>query len=395
MIICASRRTDIPAFHSEWMMNRLRAGYCLVRNPVYRPLVYRVDLTRRNVDAIVFITKNPAPMLPHLREIGSMGYMYLFQVTLTPYGRDLEPGVPFKADVADAIKAVSGHIGADRVTWRYDPIIINDRCTVDWHRRKFELLCRELEGYTHRCVFSFVDMYGKLGKYGDLVRSVTFDEMDRMAEMMVPIARKYGMTLSYCCAHHDLSRFGIEPRGCLDRQQMRSLDIPFEDMDTPLREGCRCVRNIDIGEYNTCGHDCLYCYANTNDPSSRAGRTYDPEAEMLSGRVGPDDKVVPIKGRETPRVEDFFDYTQYRAPSLPGLPDPLALVLRELAGHPLLGEENGVHERHPDDLDGDGRGDGQHGLADGRPDEDAHAQGDGYPLVLVGHHEDVGDPLGP
>ena len=101
MIICASRRTDIPAFHAEWMVNRLRAGYCLVRNPVYRQLVYRVDLTRRNVDAIVFISKDPRPMVPYLKEIGSMGHMYMFQITINPYGRDLEPGVPFKADVAD------------------------------------------------------------------------------------------------------------------------------------------------------------------------------------------------------------------------------------------------------------------------------------------------------
>lgn len=94
MIISASRRTDIPAFHSEWMMNRLRAGYCLVRNPVYRPLIYRIDLTRTNVDCLVFVTKNPAPMIPHLGEIASMGHMYMFEVTVTPYGRDLEPNVP-------------------------------------------------------------------------------------------------------------------------------------------------------------------------------------------------------------------------------------------------------------------------------------------------------------
>ena len=92
---------------------------------------------------------------------------------------------------------------------------------------------------------------------------------------------------------------------------MRSLDIPFEEMDTPLREGCRCVRNIDIGEYNTCSHDCLYCYANTNDPSSRTEKVYDPEGELLFGTLGPEDEVVPLKGRETPRLSDYFDYRQY------------------------------------------------------------------------------------
>ena len=310
MIISASRRTDIPAFHMEWMMNRLRAGYCLVRNPMVRNVVYRIDLDPRNVDAIVFVTKNPAPAIPHLREIGSMGYLSLFQVTITPYGKDLEPGVPFKADVADAFKSISDRIGADRMIWRYDPIILNDRLDVDYHRRKFELLCRELEGYTRRCTFSFLDMHTKLrGKAG--LRSASTEEMDAMAEMMVPIADRYGMRLSYCCSRHDLSRYGIEPRGCLDRQQMRSLNIPFEELDTPLRDGCKCVKNIDIGSYDTCLHNCVYCYANRRDGEEREEKTYDPDSEMLYGSLEPGDTVVPLKGRDVPRLNDFFDYTQY------------------------------------------------------------------------------------
>ena len=316
MIISASRRTDIPAFHMEWMMNRLRAGYCLVRNPMVANVVYRIDLDPKNVDAIIFVTKNPAPVIPHLKEIASMGHLALFQVTITPYGRDIEPEVPFKADVADAFKTISERIGADRMIWRYDPIILNDRMGVEYHRRKFELLCRELEGYTHRCTFSFLEMYGKLHNRPEL-RSVTFAEMDTMAEMMVPIAERYGMKLSYCCAKHDLSRFGIEPRGCIDRQMMRTLDIPFEEMDTPLRVGCRCVKNIDIGSYDTCLHNCIYCYANGRSREQRRMKDYDPEGEMLYGTLSPEDTVVPLKGRDVPKLEEYFEYTQYgNVPSL-------------------------------------------------------------------------------
>ena len=310
MIISASRRTDIPAFHMDWMMNRLRAGYCLVRNPMVANGVYRIDLDPKNVDAIIFVTKNPAPIIPHLKEIASMGHLALFQVTITPYGRDIEPEVPFKADVADAFKAVSERIGADRMIWRYDPIILNDRINVEYHRRKFELLCRELEGYTRRCTFSFLEMYGKLHDRPEL-RSITFAEMDAMAEMMVPIAERYGMKLSYCCAKHDLSRFGIEPRGCIDRQMMRSLNIPFEEMDSPLRDGCRCVKNIDIGSYDTCLHNCIYCYANRRNKEQRRMKDYDPEGEMLYGSLSPEDTVVPLKGRDVPKLDGFFDYTQY------------------------------------------------------------------------------------
>lgn len=310
MIISASRRTDIPAFHMDWMMNRLRAGYCLVRNPMVANVVYRIDLDPKNVDAIIFVTKNPAPIIPHLKEIASMGHLALFQVTITPYGRDIEPEVPFKADVADAFKAVSERIGADRMIWRYDPIILNDRIGVEYHRRKFELLCKELEGYTRRCTFSFLEMYGKLHDRPEL-RSITFAEMDAMAEMMVPIAKRYGIKLSYCCAKHDLSRFGIEPRGCIDRQMMRSLNIPFEEMDSPLRDGCRCVKNIDIGSYDTCLHNCIYCYANRRNKEQRRMKDYDPEGEMLYGSLSPEDTVVPLKGRDVPKLDGFFDYTQY------------------------------------------------------------------------------------
>ncbi len=311
MLISASRRTDIPAFHMEWMMNRLRAGYCLVRNPMVKNVVYRIDLSPKNVDALIFITKNPKPVIPYLKEIASMGHLALFQVTITPYGKDLEPGVPFKADVADSFKEVSSTLGANRMIWRYDPIIFNDYLGLEYHRRKFELLCRELEGYTHRCTFSFLEMYGKLrGKEG-LFRTLTHAEMDSMAEMMVPIARKYGMELSYCCAKRDLTSFGIEPRGCIDRRMMRALDIPFEEYDVPLREGCRCVKNIDVGSYDTCMHNCVYCYANNRDGGDRSGKVYDPDSEMLYGSLEPGDTVVPLKGRDIPRLGDFFDYTQY------------------------------------------------------------------------------------
>ena len=134
MIISASRRTDIPAFHSEWMMNRLRAGYVLVRNPVSRAVVHRIDLSRENVDCIVFITKDPGPMAGHMKEVGRMGHTALFQVTMTPYHKDIEPYVRFKADISDSCEAISQTIGRDRMSWRYDPVILNRGISMDYHR---------------------------------------------------------------------------------------------------------------------------------------------------------------------------------------------------------------------------------------------------------------------
>lgn len=156
-----------------------------------------------------------------------------------------------------------------------------------------------------------MDIYSKLIGKEDMFRSPSHAEMDAIVQRMKPIADRYGIELTYCCPHYDLTKHGIEPRGCIDGRQMRRLNIPYEEMDTPLRDGCRCVRNIDIGEYDTCPHDCLYCYANKAKGAERAARVYDPASEMLGGRPEDGDQIVELRGRSEHRLSDFFDYTQY------------------------------------------------------------------------------------
>jgi len=306
MIICASRRTDIPAFHSEWMMNRLRAGYALTRNPVCREVVYKVDLSPRNVDMMIFMSKDPDPIIEHLDEISDLGIRYCFQITITPYGRDMEPGVPFKADVADSFKRISDKIGKDLMTLRYDPVILNERYDLEYHRRRFEVICRELEGYTERCVFGFVDIHKKLeGLVSDrMIRNVTKEEILQIGEILAGIASERGMGLNMCCSNTDLSKFGITSKGCIDKDYLAFLNVPTE-MSVPLREGCKCVKSVDIGHYDTCGHDCIYCYANKADDKDRKKRTYDPGSDMLYGKVSKDDKVVELTSRRVLRISDF------------------------------------------------------------------------------------------
>ncbi len=308
MIICASRRTDIPAFHSEWMMNRLRAGTVLVRNPVSRNVVYRIGLTRSDVDCIVFVTKNPAPMVRHMKEIGSMGLVSLFHVTMTPYGKDLEPGVPPKADVNDACVEIAGRIGRDRMVWRYDPVIFAGSKDIGYHRRKFELLCRSASEWTDRCVFSFVDVYSKLLAVSEsgAFRSVSRAEQDDFVRMAAKVAEDHGISLSCCCPGRDLSEFGIERRGCLDRATMMSLGIPFDSGGKGSRERCLCVKSVDIGEYDTCAHGCVYCYAARAAPDRRGTRLCWDQSEMLWGAVSPRDRIVDLKGRSAGRLDDFL-----------------------------------------------------------------------------------------
>jgi len=326
VIVSASRRTDIPAFHSEWLMNRLRAGYVLVRNPISKNVVYRVDLSRSNVDCLVFITKNPMPMEDRLREISRMGHMFIMQVTLTPYGKDLEPGVPFKADINDCCIRIADRIGKDRMTWRYDPVILNGRIDMNYHRRKFEMMCREASEWTDRCIISFVDIYGKLHRLSDegILRDVSSAEMREFARMASKAADEYGIVLTSCCEKEDLSEFGITSRPCLDPGTFRRLDIPYESSSYKTRERCGCVKCIDIGEYDTCLHNCVYCYANNRDPGRRLGKLYSDDSEMLWSSLTPRDQIVELSSREVSRIGDFFRS------------EDAAAVLRPYLGHTVI-----------------------------------------------------------
>ena len=116
MIIQTGMRTDIPAFYSEWFLNRLNAGYVLVRNPYNENQVTRYSLSPDVVDLIAFCTKNPAPMLPHMDALKPYG-QYWF-VTITAYGTDIEPHVPCKEAVMEDFKRLSECVGVDSIGWQ-------------------------------------------------------------------------------------------------------------------------------------------------------------------------------------------------------------------------------------------------------------------------------------
>ncbi len=126
MILNVSGRTDIVAFYTDWFMKRYHEGFVDVRNPFNLKLVSRIYFD--DVDAILFCTKNPIPILDKLKEIKKP---IIFQVTLTPYKKDIEPLVPDKSLIVEAIKKLSSIVGIDNLYIRYDPIFINEKYTLE------------------------------------------------------------------------------------------------------------------------------------------------------------------------------------------------------------------------------------------------------------------------
>ena len=257
MIISASRRTDIPACYADWFYHRIQEGFVLVRNPMNPRQISRISLAADVVDGIVFWTKNPVPMMERLNLL--QDYAYYFQFTLNAYGRDLEPGVPSKQDVlVPAFQALSRKIGAERVIWRYDPVILTNIYTVEYHVRYFAALAKRLSGYTDTCIISFVDDYRHLHRVQPTIRTLQEVEMLFLAEQFSAIAQQHGLKLQTCAETLDLSSLQITHGHCIDGKRLeRIIGQPIRTVrDRNQRSECGCAASVDIGMYHSCSNGC-------------------------------------------------------------------------------------------------------------------------------------------
>lgn len=265
MIINTGCRTDIPAFYSKWLINRIREGYVLVRNPYNPNQVTRYNLSSDVVDCLAFCTKNPEPMLKYLDEIDK--YKQYWFVTITPYGKDIEPNVPNKEKVIESFKKLSKHIGVDAIGWRYDPIFIGNNFDVNKHIYYFEKIAKELKNYTHNCTISFLDLYEKVKRNAPEIKLPNQEEQIQIAKAFSKIGKENNMVVHSCCEKTYLSQYGLKCNGCMSKEIVEkaigcNLNPPNSRKN--LRESCNCLMGNDIGAYNTCGHLCKYCYANAN-----------------------------------------------------------------------------------------------------------------------------------
>ena len=214
MIVNTGARTDTVQYYTDWLLRRFAEGYVLSRNPLFPNKVTRYELTPEKVDCVVFCSKNYAPILPRLHEITERFPTY-FYYTITAYGKDVEPGVPSIEQSMETLMALSRQVGKGRVAWRYDPVLLTRKYTIERHMETFERMAATLAPHIDRCIFSFVEMYKKLESNMPEIIPFSDWEMDEVARGLGAIAQKYGVYLQTCGTNGDYSRYGIHPSGCM------------------------------------------------------------------------------------------------------------------------------------------------------------------------------------
>ncbi len=296
MIISASRRTDIPAFYAQWLINRVRAGYCTVPNPFNREQVSRVSLSPEDVDVIVFWTRSPRPLFPYLQELDERGYQYYFQFTLMNNPRQIDPGSPPVEVAISAFIELAQYVGPERVIWRYDPLVFSSITGAEFHLEQYKRIAGELRGHTFRSVISIMDEYSKIKKRlqqmasagaGVLGPDPTKDAWFRdCIQGLVSIAVENGMEVTSCAEKLSLSSLGVHPGKCIDDEYIqREFGIQVgKTKDPNQRKLCGCVTSRDIGMYDSCLFGCQYCYATTSfDTARRNHASHQPDSPSLIG----------------------------------------------------------------------------------------------------------------
>lgn len=305
MIISASRRTDIPAFYPDWFMNRINAGYCAVPNPFNRNQVSYISLKPDEVEAIVFWTRNPAPLMPHLKELDEKGFDYYFQLTLVNNPKQIDPHSPSLEKAVDVFWQLSDQIGPERVIWRYDPIFLSSITPISYHIDHYARIAENLQGYAVRSVISFVDDYRKASKrIRDLAQKgievhpsekLMFTDIKEFVPELVKAATNNGMELQSCAENINLIPLGVKPGKCIDDDLVRNLfhyDATSKK-DPSQREECGCAISRDIGMYDSCLFGCVYCYATQSFELARKNHSeHRPDSPSL---VGWYDAEPPVK----------------------------------------------------------------------------------------------------
>ena len=290
MILFASGRTDIPAFYSNWFINRVKACFVDVRNPFNQKLVSRIYFS--DVDLIMFCSKNPLPMI---NKLDTLNVPVLFHVTITPYSKDVEPNIPDKRLIIEGVKKLSLVLGIDNVVVRYDPIFLSDKYNVDYHIKAFDKLCKNLNGYVNKIIVSFMDEYKNVRSNKNILkyRSITKEDHKKIGEAFSKSAMDNGMSVQTCFEDEDLTEYGFVKGECLSHELAYILTgKKFKSSNVRKEKKCECLQMVDIGDYNSCMHMCKYCYANYDEKAVSSNfERHDDNSSLLIGSIQSDDVI--------------------------------------------------------------------------------------------------------
>jgi hypothetical protein len=296
MIISASRRTDIPAFYSEWMINRIREGYCCVPNPFNSKQVSYIPLDASSVEAIVFWTRNAAPLMKYLEDMDGRNLNYYFQYSILGYPRELDPKSPSVEAAVETFRSLSETLGKERVIWRYDPIVFTPTTDIEYHCQQYERIGELVADYTTRSVISIVDDYrkarGRMKSLPDPKFTVCREEQvvansRELGVTLKSLANSFDLDIESCSETIDLSDVGICAGKCVDDKLIRSIfgETTSSKKDKNQREQCGCVESRDIGMYDSCLYGCQYCYATQSfERAAQNLKEHDPSSPSLLGR---------------------------------------------------------------------------------------------------------------
>ncbi len=293
MIINTGSRTDTVQYYSDWLLKRFKEGFVYSRNPLFPNIVTRYELNPNILDCVVFCSKNYEPILDRLTEITDKFNTY-FHYTITAYGRDIEPNVPTIDESIETLIKLSKIVGKQRIAWRYDPILLTKKYTKQVHYNTFDYMSKRLSPHIDRCIFSFVDMYKKLETNMPEIIILNNNDKIEIAKNIGSIAKKHNMIIQTCATIEDFKQFGILQSGCMTSKILGNANnITFKKVrHSGNRQGCKCIENRNIGDYDTCPNGCKYCYANKNPQIAQENyKKHNPNDLMILGNLKPTDEI--------------------------------------------------------------------------------------------------------
>ena len=303
-------RTDMIQYYSQWLENRFNEGFLYTRNPAYPTTVQKIILDHEHIDAIVFTSKNYEPGLKLIEKLDKE-FPCLYHYTITAYGKDIEPGVPSIMKSGETLFKLSDIVRPEKIFWRYDPVLLTEKYTLDYHKDIFSFLCEILNDRINRCIYSYVNLYEKTKRHMPELEAWTDEKKIEVAKVLGKAAEEHGVKVQTCNCNLDLTEYGVGKSGCVTKELFNTiLGLNLKDKKSNGTLGCtHCYPVVNIGEYNTCMNKCKYCYASSDfDACEKNYAKHNPNSPYLIGNGTPVDQIVERKPQTALTAElNLFD----------------------------------------------------------------------------------------